>query len=175
MQALIQINAKERHNKSYAGMKRPRERRLSLAEIERRIVLLEMFRFMASAAERKTIAAELRALDRLKRDRNPTAPAAKHSRAKLVRRDRVVDCRTSMPVNVITIAEIVQRQLVLSEQVVQMPPGPERDHVLAEIELLHGLLQFKWVVGAMRPQPTPCSPPTRSRARRLPTPEKTAG
>src|SRR3954469_462698 len=105
-------------------MKRPRDRRFSLAEIERRIVLLELCRDnVVSAAERKTIAAELRALDRLKRDRNQTAPAAKHLRA-LARRDRkVVDYRTSMPVNLITIAEIEQRQLVLSEQVARMPPG----------------------------------------------------
>ena len=81
-----------------------------------------------------------------------------------------------MPVTLITTAEIEQRQLVLSEQVARMPPGSERDHVLAEIELLHRSLQFKCIVlGEMRPQPILCSPPTRPRARRLPTPEKTAG
>lgn len=74
---------------------------------------------------------------------------------------------TWMPVAITTLAEIEQRRAMLTQQVACIPPGPERDHVLAEIEMLHRWLEFKNIVGMTPAEPAPRLPDRSSRPRRL--------
>jgi hypothetical protein len=60
-------------------------------------------------------------------------------------------------VELVPLAEIKQRQKFLMKQAARMPSGKDREAVLAEIELLHGLAQLKQSLSQMVGQLRPCT------------------
>ena len=55
-----------------------------------------------------------------------------------------------MPVDLVRLSEIQERKRILTDQALDMEAGPERAHVLAEIELLRRLADFKVVLETVR-------------------------
>jgi hypothetical protein len=66
-----------------------------------------------------------------------------------------------MPVELVPLAEIERRQRMLTKKAAGMPPGPERDYTLAEVETLRSLASLKQFLESARNDArddAPCSP-----------------